>query len=46
MVGNNPERIIEIALNTLNNGNLRKRKPKYWDGKASNRIIKVLNNQL
>jgi len=46
MVGNDPGRIIEIALNALNNGNLRKRKPKYWDGKASDRIIKVLNIQL
>jgi UDP-N-acetylglucosamine 2-epimerase (non-hydrolysing) len=42
VVGNNPDRIIKIALNVLKNQNSRKKIPKYWDGKTAERIIKIL----
>jgi UDP-N-acetylglucosamine 2-epimerase (non-hydrolysing) len=46
VVGNNPDKILEDANNVLKNGNKRKRIPKYWDGKAADRICKVLNSIL
>jgi len=42
VVGNDPEKIMEIAFSVLKNGISRKRIPKYWDGKAAERIVKVL----
>ena len=43
VVGTNKEKIIAEAFKILN-GNVKKgRIPKYWDGKASQRIIKRLN---
>jgi len=40
VVGNNPEKITNTAFNILKNQNLRKKIPKYWDGKATKRIVK------
>ena len=42
VVGNNPDNIINSALNVLKNQNSRKKIPKYWDGKATEGIIKIL----
>jgi len=42
VVGNNPDKIINTALDTLKNQNPIKKIPKYWDGKAAERIVKFL----
>ena len=42
VVGNNPDNIINTALSVLKNQNSRKKIPKYWDGKAAERIVKFL----
>jgi UDP-N-acetylglucosamine 2-epimerase (non-hydrolysing) len=42
VVGNNPEKILSTAENVLKNGMFRKKAPKLWDGKAADRIVKVL----
>ena len=42
VVGNNPDKIINTTLNALKNQNSRKKIPKYWDGKAAERIVKFL----
>ena len=55
LVGTNPDRIIREAekiiryhcnrsLNRCNRRSQRKRRPKYWDGKAAARIVRVLRN--
>lgn len=46
VVGNNPEKIKEVAFRLLKRGIVRKRIPKYWDGKAAQRIINILNKEL
>jgi UDP-N-acetylglucosamine 2-epimerase (non-hydrolysing) len=46
LVGNDPSEIMKGALSVLGNGIRRKRAPKYWDGKAAERIVKVLANSL
>jgi len=46
VVGNNPDNIINTALNILKNGISRKKIPKYWDGKAAERIIRILSIKL
>jgi len=46
VVGNDPDKIANTALNLLKNQNSRKKRPKYWDGKAAERIIKVLSIKL
>lgn len=43
LVGNDPDKIRSIIFNVLRNGNLQKKKPKYWDGKTAERIIKILS---
>jgi len=45
VVGNNPDKIINTALSILKNQNLRKKIPKYWDGRASERIVRILINK-
>ncbi len=45
LVGNDPDKIMNIATSVLKNQNLRKKIPKYWDGKAAKRIIKILINK-
>ena len=42
LVGNDPDKIMHTALNVLKNGRIRKKIPKFWDGKASERIMKIL----
>jgi len=45
VVGNNPDNIINTALSVLKNQNSRKKIPKYWDGKAAERIVKILSSK-
>lgn len=43
LVGNDPDKIRDTVYNVLRSGNPKKKKPKYWDGKAAGRIIKILS---
>jgi UDP-N-acetylglucosamine 2-epimerase (non-hydrolysing) len=45
LVGNDPDKIMKVALSVLENGISRKKIPKYWDGKTADRIIKILSNK-
>ena len=45
LVGNDPERIIKTASDILRTGSPKLKSPKYWDGKAAERIIEVLSNE-
>lgn len=42
LVGNDPADILTEVSRVLEKGIRRKKMPKYWDGKASERIVKVL----
>jgi len=42
VVGNNPKKIIQAGLEVLEKGIQRKRIPKFWDGKAADRIVKTI----
>jgi hypothetical protein len=42
VVGNNPDKIRKTALRVLNKGIASKKIPKYWDGKAAERIVQIL----
>jgi UDP-N-acetylglucosamine 2-epimerase (non-hydrolysing) len=42
IVGNDPEKIIQTGLEVLEKGKQRKRTPKFWDGKAAERIVEIL----
>lgn len=42
VVGNSPEKIIQVGLEVLQKGIQRKRIPKFWDGKAADRIVKTI----
>ena len=42
VVGNDPRRIKQKAFDILENGVRRRGIPKYWDGKAARRIVKIL----
>lgn len=46
LVGNDPDKIMSIALSVLEDGISRKKIPKYWDGRTAERIIKILSNKL
>jgi len=46
VVGNNPDKIMNTAISVLKNGISRKKIPQYWDGKAAERIIKVISSNL
>jgi UDP-N-acetylglucosamine 2-epimerase (non-hydrolysing) len=46
LVGNDPEKILSTALGVLEKGVSRRKPPKYWDGKAAQRIAKVLIEKL
>jgi len=46
VVGNNPDKIFSSAVNVLKKGIPRKKIPKYWDGRAAERICRVLNTLL
>lgn len=45
VVRSDPDKIINIGLGILKNGISRKKIPKYWDGKAAERIVKILANR-
>ena len=45
IVGNNPERILSASFDILENGLNGKRIPKFWDGKAADRIVEVLTSR-
>jgi UDP-N-acetylglucosamine 2-epimerase (non-hydrolysing) len=42
IVGNDPDKIIQAGLEVLEKGAQRKSIPKYWDGKAAERIVQVI----
>ena len=42
IVGNSPKKIIQTGLEVLEKGAHRKRIPKYWDGKATERIVRTI----
>jgi UDP-N-acetylglucosamine 2-epimerase (non-hydrolysing) len=44
IVGNAPARIIEVSKKVMGDRMKRKRVPKYWDGRAAERIVDVLTN--
>ncbi len=44
LVGNDPDKILNTAIQVLEKGITRKRIPKYWDGKAAERIVKILTS--
>ena len=46
VVGNDSDKITKTAIKVLKDGMPKKELPKYWDGKASERIIKILNREL
>jgi UDP-N-acetylglucosamine 2-epimerase (non-hydrolysing) len=46
VVGNNPDIIRRGLHNILERNFSKKRMPKYWDGKAAGRIVKVLKQRL
>jgi len=46
VVGTNPERIIKESLNVLNGKAFSTKMPDLWDGKASERIVKILIGNL
>ena len=46
VVGNNQKLIKERAFDILQNGIPNRRIPKYWDGKAAERIVKILVKSL
>ena len=41
-----PDRILSTVLETLNKKVMKTKRPKYWDGKASWRIVKVFLKKL
>lgn len=43
IVGADSKNIIKVFSN-IDNDRIKKRKPKYWDGEASSRIVKTINN--
>jgi UDP-N-acetylglucosamine 2-epimerase (non-hydrolysing) len=45
VVGRDPERILSTSLNVLENGRRERRIPRYWDGKAADRIVRILESK-
>jgi UDP-N-acetylglucosamine 2-epimerase (non-hydrolysing) len=45
LVGNDPARIKSIAARVMKRGIPRKGVPRYWDGRASGRIVEILKNR-
>lgn len=43
LVGNDPDKIRNAIFGVLRSGKSKKKNPKYWDGKAAERIIKILS---
>jgi len=46
LVGTEKEKIIKTAFKVLDGGEKRFRIPKFWDGKASRRIVSILKDKL
>lgn len=46
VVGNDPQSIMQKTFDILENGIPLRKNPKYWDGKAAERIVKILTNRL
>jgi UDP-N-acetylglucosamine 2-epimerase (non-hydrolysing) len=46
IVGNDKDKIVKEAENILNNGGKTGRTPKLWDGKAAERIVKIILNKI
>lgn len=44
LIGTDKSKIIERTFEILRNGGKKGRIPKYWDGKASKRIVRVIGN--
>jgi UDP-N-acetylglucosamine 2-epimerase len=42
LVGNDTNRIVEEATRILDGGPVTRKVPRFWDGKASERIVSVL----
>ncbi|MFQ6109813.1 MAG: non-hydrolyzing UDP-N-acetylglucosamine 2-epimerase [Candidatus Aminicenantales bacterium] len=42
VVGSDPEKILSTALKALKQKAGKKKRPKYWDGKAAQRIVRIL----
>ncbi|MBW1699637.1 MAG: UDP-N-acetylglucosamine 2-epimerase (non-hydrolyzing) [Deltaproteobacteria bacterium] len=45
LVGNDPQTILSEAHNIIENEVSQKKAPRYWDGKAAKRIVKVLTSK-
>jgi UDP-N-acetylglucosamine 2-epimerase (non-hydrolysing) len=45
LTGNNPGRIKKVAAKVMRSGVPRRKIPRYWDGKASERIVRILKSQ-
>ena len=45
LVGTTPERIVDSAMEILRTGGKRGKTPKLWDGRAAERIVKVMLEQ-
>jgi UDP-N-acetylglucosamine 2-epimerase (non-hydrolysing) len=43
LVGTDPDKIIKKAMSVLKDGTPRKKVPKYWDGRAAERIVKYFD---
>jgi len=46
LVSHDPEIIRKTALEVMSRKKMKKKAPKYWDGKASTRIVKILTSRL
>lgn len=46
VVGNDPDRIKGAIVDIMRNGISNKKRPKYWDGKASKRIVEILIKEI
>jgi UDP-N-acetylglucosamine 2-epimerase (non-hydrolysing) len=46
LVGSNPDRIVEAFNRISGNGEKTARSPRYWDGQAAQRIVKILTDDL
>jgi UDP-N-acetylglucosamine 2-epimerase (non-hydrolysing) len=44
LVGHDPEKIKAAALEVMSRRKTKKKNPKFWDGRASSRIVKVLSS--
>ena len=45
LVGTTPERIVDSAMEILRTGGKKGKTPKLWDGRAAERIVKVMLEQ-